>query len=116
MPKFSESRVNPQPHGRYKLFVSTHARILFNGVSAFVNHEKQSALQKGRKKLLARQKVTAGKIAALGTQMVPISQTSFKEIERLQIDIVETNKRFEMFFTMCNTYKVNNGYIHSEGR
>ena len=37
-----------------------------------MNHKKQSALQKGMKKVLARQKVTEGKIVALGTRMVSI--------------------------------------------
>ena len=29
MPKLNKSKVNPQPHGRYKTFMSTHAGILF---------------------------------------------------------------------------------------
>ena len=58
-------------------------------MNAFVNHKKQSALQKGMKTLLARQKVTEGKITTLGTQMVSVAQTSLKEIERLQTDIME---------------------------
>ena len=96
MPKFIKSRENPQPHGRYKRFVSKHAGILFNGLNAFENHKNWSALQKGMKKLLARQKVTEGKITTLGTQMVSTAQTSLIEIERLQTDIVETSKRLEM--------------------
>ena len=32
MPTFNGSRINPQPHGRYKRFVGTLARILFGGV------------------------------------------------------------------------------------
>ena len=51
MPKFNKSRVNSQPHERYKRFVSTVARILFDGVNKFVNHKKHSALEKGMKKL-----------------------------------------------------------------
>ena len=39
---------------------------------------KQSALQKGMEKLLARQKATEGRMAALGTQMVSKAQTSSK--------------------------------------
>ena len=38
MPTFNKSRVDPQPCGRYKRFVSTHTRILFDGVNAFINH------------------------------------------------------------------------------
>ena len=34
---FNGSRVDPQPHGRYKRFVGTLARILFIGVNAFIN-------------------------------------------------------------------------------
>ena len=48
------------------------------------------------KKLLARQKVTEGKIIALGTQMVSIAQILLKEIERLQTDIVGTSKRLKI--------------------
>ena len=44
MPTFNSSRVDPQPHGRYKMFVSTLAKILFNGVNAFINHKKHPAL------------------------------------------------------------------------
>ena len=70
---FNNSRVDPQPHGRYKRFVSTLNRILFDGVNAFVNHKKHSALQKGMKKLLTRQKINEGQITAFGTQMVAIT-------------------------------------------
>ena len=45
------------------------------------------------KKLLTRQKVSDGKITVLGTKMVSVTQSSVKEIERLQTDIVESNKR-----------------------
>ena len=47
------------------------------------------------KKLLDRQKVNEGKITALATQMVSIVQTTLKKIERIQKDIVESNKRCE---------------------
>ena len=93
MPKLNKRRVDPQPHGRYKSFVSRPAGILFNGVYAFVNHKKQSALQKDMKKLLARQKITEGRTTAIGIQMASIFQTLLKEIET---DIVESNKRLEM--------------------
>ena len=33
IPTFNRSRVDPQPHGRYKRFVSTLARIIFGGVN-----------------------------------------------------------------------------------
>ena len=59
MPTFNRSRVDPQPHGRYKRFVSTLTRILCGGLNAFINHKKHSALQKG------------------------IAQTTLKEIGRL---------------------------------
>ena len=95
MPTFNKSRVDPQPQGRYKRFVSTLTRILFDGVNAFINHKKHSALQKGMKKLLTKQKVNEGKITALGTQMVSIAQTTLKEIERCQKDIVDNNKRLK---------------------
>ena len=95
MPTFNESRVDPQPHVRYKRFVSTLTRILFHGVNAFIKHKKHSALQKGMKKLLTKQKIIEGKITALGTQMVSITQTTLKEIERLQKDIVDNNKRLK---------------------
>ena len=62
MPTFNGSRVEPQPHGRYKRFVGTVARIVFGGVNAFINHKKHSALQKGMKQLLTRQKVNEGNI------------------------------------------------------
>ena len=100
MPKFNKSRVDPQQHGRYKRFVSTLTGILFDGLNSFVNHKKQSALHEGMKKLLARQKVSEGKVTALGTQIIPIAQTSLKEIERLQADIVESNKTLEIL-TQC---------------
>ena len=95
MPTFNKIRIDPQPHGRYKRFVSTLTRILFDGVNAFVNHKKQSALQKGMKRLLTKQKINEGKTTALGTKMVSIIQTTLKEIERLQKDIVENNERLE---------------------
>ena len=60
MPKFNKSRVDPQPHGRYKKFVSTLTRILFDGVNAFINHKKHSALQEGMKKWLTKQKINEG--------------------------------------------------------
>ena len=72
MPTFNGSRVDPQPHGRYKRFVGTLARILFGGVNAFMNHKKDSALQKGMKQLLTKQRVNEGKITALRTQMVSV--------------------------------------------
>ena len=99
-PKFNKSRVDPQLQGRNRKFVSTLAEILFDGGNVFGNHKKQSALQKGMKKLLARQKVSEGTITALGTQMGLIAQLSLKEIERPQIDIVTTNKRLEMMTHM----------------
>ena len=61
--------------------------------TAFINYKKHSALQKGMKKLLTKQKVNEGKITALQTQMVSIAQTTLKEIDRLQKDIVDNNKR-----------------------
>ena len=97
---FNSSRKDPQPHGRYKRFVGTLARILFGGVNAFINHKKHSALQKGMKQLLTKQKVNEGKITALGTQMVSIAQTILKEIDRLQKDIVDNNKRLRRL-TQC---------------
>ena len=45
------------------------------------------------KQLLTKQKVNEGKITVLGTQMVSIAQTTLKEIDRLQKDIVDNNKR-----------------------
>ena len=76
MPTFNKSRVDSTPHGRYKRFVSTPTRILFNGVNAFISHKKHSALQKGMKKLLTKQKINEAKITALETQMVSIAQTT----------------------------------------
>ena len=46
MPTFNRSRVDPQPHGIYKRFVRTLARIIFGGVNAFIKHKNHSALQK----------------------------------------------------------------------
>ena len=40
MPTVNKSREDPQPQGRYKRFVSTLTRILFDGVTAFVNYKK----------------------------------------------------------------------------
>ena len=88
-----EVDVDPQQHGRYKRFVDTLAIILFGGVNAFINHKKHSALQKGMKQLLTKQKVNEGKITVLGTQMVSIAQTTLKEIDRLQKNTVDNNKR-----------------------
>ena len=45
------------------------------------------------KQLLTKQKVNEGKITTLGTQMVSIAQTTLKEIDRLQKDNVDNNKR-----------------------
>ena len=42
MPTFNESRVDPQPLGRYRRFVSTLTRISFDGVNAFINHKKNT--------------------------------------------------------------------------
>ena len=103
MPTFNKSRVDPQLHGRYKRFVSTLNRILFDGVNAFINHKKYSALQNEMKKLLTKEKINEGKVTALGTQIVSIAQTTLKEIERLQRDIVENNKGFERL-TQCVMY------------
>ena len=47
------------------------------------------------KKLLTKQKINEGKITALGTQMVSITQATLKEIDRLQKDIVDNNKRLK---------------------
>ena len=66
-PTLSKTMVDPQPLGSYKRFVSTLTRILFDGVNAFVNHKKNSALQKGMKKLLTKQRINKGKITDLGT-------------------------------------------------
>ena len=96
MPKFNKSRVDAQPCRKYKRFSSTLAGILLDGVNTFVNHKKHSVLQKSMKKLLAWKKVSEGKIAALWTQIVSITQTSLKEIERLQTDTIESNKSPEM--------------------
>ena len=49
MVKVNKSRLVPQPHRRYKRFVSTLAKILFHGSKALLNHRKQSAFQKGMK-------------------------------------------------------------------
>ena len=43
--------------------------------------------------MLTKQKVNKGKITALGTQMVSIAWMTLKEIDRLQKDIVDNNKR-----------------------
>ena len=53
--------------------------------------------------MLGKQKVNEGKIAAFVIQMVSIAQTTLKEIERLQKDIVDSNKRLEMI-TQCVMY------------
>ena len=103
MPTFNKSRVDPQPHGRNKRFVSTLTRILFDGVNAFINHKKHSALQKGMMKLLTNKKINEGKVTALGTQMVSIAQTTLKEIERLQKDIVDNNKGLKRL-TQCEMH------------
>ena len=58
--------------------------------------QKQSSLQKCFKKLIDSHKVYKGKITAFGTEMLSVIQTSLKEIERLQTDIVTTNKVLEM--------------------
>ena len=93
MPTFNKSRVDPQPYGGYKRLVNALNRILFAGVNAFINCKKHSSLQKQMKKLLTKQKINEGKIKALGSQMISIAQTTLKEIERLQKDIVDNNKR-----------------------
>ena len=110
MPTFNKSRVDPQPHGRYKRFVSTLTRIMFDGVNDEIDllfyHEinfcqfikaftPSFSPQKGIKKLLTKQMINKGKITALGTQMVSIAQTTLKEIERLQKDTVDNNKRLK---------------------
>ena len=95
MTTFNKRRIGPQPHGRYKRFVSTLTRILFDGVNAFINHKKHSALQKGMKKLLTRQKINEGKITTLGTQMASIAQTTLKETEKPKKDLVDSNKRLK---------------------
>ena len=67
MPTFNKRRVDPQIHRRYKRFVNTLTRILFDGVNAFVNHKKHLVLQKEMKRMLTIQKINEGKITALGT-------------------------------------------------
>ena len=52
------------------------------------------------KKLLTKQRINEGKITALGTQMVSITQTTFKEVERLQKHIIDNNKRLKRL-TQC---------------
>ena len=52
------------------------------------------------KKLLTKQKINEGKITALGTQIISIAQTTLKEIETLQKDIVDNNKRLKRI-TQC---------------
>ena len=52
------------------------------------------------KKLLTKQKINEGKHIALGTQMVPIAQTTLKEIERCQKYIVDNNKKLRRL-TQC---------------
>ena len=69
-------------------------------MNPFINHKKYSAFQRGVKKLLARQKVNKGKKTALGTPMVSLALATLKEIERLHIDIVESNKILAML-TQC---------------
>ena len=79
MPMLNKSRINPQPHGGFKRFVSAIAATLSEWHECFCEpQKKQSTLQKGRKKLLATQKVTEGKITAVGTQIVSIAQISLK--------------------------------------
>ena len=56
MPTFNKSRADPQPYGRYKRFVSTLTRILFDGVNAFINHKKHSALQNGNEETINQAK------------------------------------------------------------
>ena len=85
------------PHGTYKRFVNTLDGVSIDGVKAFVNHKKQSALQKGMKQLLVGWKVTEGKIMALSTEMVSVAQTTLKEVEEyIERDIVKTYKRLEL--------------------
>ena len=50
--------------------------------------------------MLTKQKVNEGKLTALGTQMVSIAQTTLEEIDRLQKDITDNNKRFRRL-TQC---------------
>ena len=51
-------------------------------------------------KLLTKQNINEGKITVLGTQMVSIAWTTLEEIERLQKDTVDNNKRFKRL-TQC---------------
>ena len=62
-------------------------------MNAFVNHKRHLALQKGMKKLLTIQNGSEGKITASETQMVSIALTTLNEIEKVQTDIAESNKR-----------------------
>ena len=52
------------------------------------------------KKLLTKQNVNKGQITALGTQMISAAQTTLKEIDRLQKDIVGNNERLKRL-TQC---------------
>ena len=56
MPTFNESRVDPQPHGRYKRFASTLMRILLDGVNAFINHKKAFIPSKGNEEMVNQTK------------------------------------------------------------
>ena len=52
------------------------------------------------KKLLTKQRISEGRTTALGTQMASTAQTALKEIEGLQKDIVDNNKRLKRL-TQC---------------
>ena len=56
MPTFNKSTVDPQPYGRYKRFVSTLTKILFEGANAFVNHKKAFTPSKGNEEIVNQTK------------------------------------------------------------
>ena len=56
MPTLYRSRIDPQPHGRYKRFVSTLTRILFYGVNAFISHKKAFSPSKGNEETINQTK------------------------------------------------------------
>ena len=68
------------------------------------------------KKLLTNQRKNEGKITALGTQMVSIAQTTLKEIEGLQKEIVENNKRHDRLLQcVMHMQVIMDKYLWKEG-
>ena len=73
---------------RGKRFVSDLIGLGIQGISALLNHRKQSELKKGMKILAENQDKIQGRIEVIEDEMLSITQTHMKDIKDLRDDIM----------------------------